>query len=175
MASILEGQPTELEVGLVGVDHEGVGAFSREYAGVAVIAEVEYAVDRHQCLGRSQRIGTENPDAIVNVRLTAAEKAKLREDAELASLSVSEFVRRWSLGRPVLAKVDAAVIRELRRLERLVSLSTSIVKSSRSWEERHHRFVVAGMRYEKTGSGAAIFIGEVGVKASSADRGASLA
>ena len=111
----------------------------------------------------------------MNVRLTAAEKAKLREDAELASLSVSEFVRRRSLGRPVLAKVNAAVIRELRRLERLVSLSTSIVKSSRSWEERHHRFVVAGMRYEKTGSGAAIFIGEVGVKASSADRGASLA
>ena len=50
-----------------------------------------------------------------------------------------------------------------------------IVKSARSWEELHHRFAVAGMRYEKTGSGATIFIGEVGVKASSADRGASLA
>jgi hypothetical protein len=51
----------------------------------------------------------------------------------------------------------------------------AIVKTSRSWEELHHRFAVAGMRYEKTGSGATIFIGEVGVKASSADRGASLA
>ena len=51
----------------------------------------------------------------------------------------------------------------------------AIVKSSRSWEELHHRFAVAGMRYEKTGSGATIFIGKVGVKASSADRAASLA
>jgi hypothetical protein len=67
-----------------------------------------------------QRIGTENLDNIVNVRMTAAEKARLREDAELASLSVSEFVRRRSLGRPVLAKADAAVIRELRRLGGLV-------------------------------------------------------
>ncbi len=50
----------------------------------------------------------------------------------------------------------------------------AIVKRSRSWEELHSRFAVAGMRYEKTGSGATIFIGEVGVKASSADRGASL-
>lgn len=50
----------------------------------------------------------------------------------------------------------------------------AIVKSSRSWEELHRRFAVAGMRYEMTGSGATIFIGEVGVKASSADRGASL-
>lgn len=51
----------------------------------------------------------------------------------------------------------------------------AIVKSSRSWQELHSRFAIAGMRYERTGSGATIFIGEVGVKASSADRGASLA
>ena len=51
----------------------------------------------------------------------------------------------------------------------------AIVKSARSWQALHHRFAVAGMRYEKTGSGATIFIGEVGIKASSADRAASLA
>ncbi len=50
-----------------------------------------------------------------------------------------------------------------------------IVQSARSWQEVHDRFSMAGMRYEKTGSGATIFVGEVGVKASSADRGASLA
>ena len=67
-----------------------------------------------------QRLGHENLDAIVNVRLTSAEKVRLREDAEMASLSVSEYVRRRSLGRPVLAKADQVVIRELRRLGGLV-------------------------------------------------------
>ena len=67
-----------------------------------------------------QRVGTENLGAIVNVRLTAAEKATLREDAAMASLSVSELVRRRALGRSVLAKADQVVIRELRRLGGLV-------------------------------------------------------
>lgn len=67
-----------------------------------------------------QRLGHENLDAIVNVRLTSAEKVRLRENAEMASLSVSEYVRRRSLGRPVLAKADQVVIRELRRLGGLV-------------------------------------------------------
>lgn len=63
-----------------------------------------------------QRRGAENLESVVNVRLTAAEKASLQENAEMASLSVSELVRRRALGRPVLAKADQVVIRELRRL-----------------------------------------------------------
>jgi len=51
----------------------------------------------------------------------------------------------------------------------------AIVKRARNWQELHQGFAAAGMRYEKTGSGATIFIGQVGVKASSADRSASLA
>lgn len=50
-----------------------------------------------------------------------------------------------------------------------------LVKRASSWQELHAGFAAAGLRYEKTGSGATIFVGEVGVKASSADRGASLA
>ena len=34
----------------------------------------------------------------------------------------------------------------------------AIVKSARSWQELHDRFATAGMRYEKTGSGATIFV-----------------
>lgn len=55
-------------------------------------------------------------DAVVNVRLTTAEKARLREDAESAGLSVSELVRRRYFGRPIVAHADMATIRELRRL-----------------------------------------------------------
>ena len=58
--------------------------------------------------------------AVVNVRLTAAEKARLKDDADLAGLSVSEFVRRRAFGRPIIAQADAVTIKELRRLGGLV-------------------------------------------------------
>ena len=49
-----------------------------------------------------------------------------------------------------------------------------IIKQSQTWAQLHHELSRKGMRYEKTGSGATLFVGEVGVKASSADRAASL-
>jgi len=55
-------------------------------------------------------------DAVINVRLTSAEKARLREDADLAGLSVSELVRRRYFGRPIVANADAVMLKELRRL-----------------------------------------------------------
>ena len=58
--------------------------------------------------------------AVVNVRMTLAEKAELKDAADLAGLSVSEYVRRRALGRVVIAHADAAIIKELRRLGGLV-------------------------------------------------------
>ena len=55
-------------------------------------------------------------DAVINVRLTAAEKARLKEDADAAGLSVSELVRRRYFGRPIVANADAVMLKELRRL-----------------------------------------------------------
>ncbi len=49
-----------------------------------------------------------------------------------------------------------------------------IIKKAQTWEQLHRELAAAGMRYEKTGSGATLFVGDVGVKASSADRDASL-
>ena len=66
---------------------------------------------------------TRGPDplsAIINVRLTAAEKARLQEDADLAALSMSELVRRRYFGRPIVANADAVTIRELRRIGALL-------------------------------------------------------
>jgi hypothetical protein len=63
-----------------------------------------------------ERHGTEPLDAVVNVRLTSAEKAQLLEDAAIAGLTVSALSRRRMLGRRVVANVDAVMIRELRRL-----------------------------------------------------------
>lgn len=60
--------------------------------------------------------GLEPLDAVINVRLTATEKTKLKEDADLAGLSLSELVRRRYFGKPILANADAVMLKELRRL-----------------------------------------------------------
>ncbi|MCB5364986.1 MobB mobilization protein [Pusillimonas sp. CC-YST705] len=67
-----------------------------------------------------QKIGAERLDAVVNVRLTASEKARLKEDADLAGLGVSELVRRRYFGRPVVANADAVMLKELRRVAGLL-------------------------------------------------------
>jgi len=50
-----------------------------------------------------------------------------------------------------------------------------IIKRAQTWEQLHRELAAKGMRYEKTGSGATVFVGDVGVKASDVDRNASLA
>ncbi len=55
-------------------------------------------------------------DALCHLRLTVEEKQRIRDDADIAGLTISEFVRRRALGRAILPATDLAVIRELRRL-----------------------------------------------------------
>lgn len=54
--------------------------------------------------------------ARVNLRVTHAELEQLREDADMAGLSLSELVRRRYFGRPIITRSDDVTIRELRRL-----------------------------------------------------------
>lgn len=49
-----------------------------------------------------------------------------------------------------------------------------IIKRAQTWKQLHRELAEQGMRYKKTGSWATLFVGEVGVKASRADREASL-
>lgn len=60
--------------------------------------------------------GTEPLDAVINVRLTVTEKGRLKEDSDLAGLSMSELVRRRYFGRPIIANADAVMLKELRRI-----------------------------------------------------------
>lgn len=60
--------------------------------------------------------GEEPLTALVRVRLTPAEKQRLRDDSELAGLTMSELVRRRTFGRTVLASADLTMVRELRRV-----------------------------------------------------------
>ena len=63
-----------------------------------------------------QKIGDDELDAVVNVRLTSEEKERLRDDADMAALSMSALVRARYFGRPVVAHADQVMIKELRRL-----------------------------------------------------------
>lgn len=67
-----------------------------------------------------QKLGHEALDAIVNVRLTSSEKERLKEDADMAGLSMSELVRRRYFGKPIIANADAIMLKELRRIGGLV-------------------------------------------------------
>jgi hypothetical protein len=55
-------------------------------------------------------------DKKISVRLTAAEKIQLAEDAQIAGLGLSELVRRRYFGRRIIANADTVILRELRRL-----------------------------------------------------------
>ena len=87
-----------------------------------------------------QKLGDEPLDAIVNVRLTSLEKGRLKEDADLAGLSMSELVRRRYFGRPIIANADAVVLKELRRMGGLLK----------------HTHNVSGSVYSKETSGALV-------------------
>jgi len=60
------------------------------------------------------------------MRMTEEEMEQLRTDAEVAGVTLSELVRRRSLGRPVNAAIDMTAIRELRRLGGLQKLTMKI-------------------------------------------------
>ena len=60
-------------------------------------------------------VGISSLDAVINVRVSSAEKEALRDDAETAGLTLSAYCRRRFLGHAVVARTDRATIRELRR------------------------------------------------------------
>ncbi len=50
----------------------------------------------------------------------------------------------------------------------------AIIQSATDWQTLHRQLAEKGIRYEKKGSGAMLFVGEVAIKPSSVDRAASL-
>ena len=50
------------------------------------------------------------------MRLTAAERQQLIEEADLAGMSISELLRKRAFGKTIHAATDLMMIRELRRL-----------------------------------------------------------
>jgi len=63
-----------------------------------------------------EKLGDDELDAVVNVRLTSKEKERLRLEADIAGLSMSALVRARYFGRPIVAHADLVTIKHLNRL-----------------------------------------------------------
>jgi len=76
---------------------------------------------------------------------------------------------------PEQAKCDMEQRTGEKSAERIaIETGAPIIKAATSWQKLHQSLAEEGMRYERVGSGAVLFVNEVGVKASRADREASL-
>lgn len=57
----------------------------------------------------------ENLEGRIDIRVTREERQEIQEQAEASGLSVSEYVRRRTLGRRVDSVVEVRMLSELRR------------------------------------------------------------
>lgn len=77
--------------------------------------------------------------------------------------------------RPTQDKCDREAHSGYRSAERTaIEEAAPIIASAKSWEELHIALAERGMRYERTGSGAKVFVGDTALKASRVARDASL-
>ena len=70
---------------------------------------------------------------LVTLRVTMEEKMRLAEQASIAGLSVSEYIRRRFFGgRPLIAHTDEMMIRELRRLGGLLKHNFETLRQAKA-------------------------------------------
>ena len=69
------------------------------------------------------------------LRLSAEENERLARQADAASISVSEYIRRLCFGgRPITSRTDSQTIRELRRLGGLLKCNFESVRAAGGYQ-----------------------------------------
>jgi hypothetical protein len=68
------------------------------------------------------QLGPEPLDAVIHLRVTLEEREEIEAAAKAAAMSRSQYIRRRIFGRKVIAKTDAQMVAELRRLGGLLKL-----------------------------------------------------
>ena len=69
------------------------------------------------------------------LRLSAEENERLTRQADVAGISVSEYIRRLCFGgRPITSRTDSQTIRELRRLGGLLKHNFESVRSAGGYQ-----------------------------------------
>ena len=77
--------------------------------------------------------------------------------------------------KPTQPRRDMEIRTGEKSIERIaIEEAGPIIKQAKTWQELHSGLSEKGMRYERTGSGAMIYVGDIAVKASNVDRNASL-
>ena len=67
--------------------------------------------------GKTKNVGRTADRQWVTIRVTLEEKNRLLQQADIAGLSLSEYMRRRFFGgRPLIAQADATMVGELRRV-----------------------------------------------------------
>ena len=102
---------------------------------------------------------------------------KPQEKARYVVLENGELARRKS-GReikPRQAALDVEHATGEKSAQRIAQeRGHDIIRDADSWEDMHRKLAEVGLRFEKKGSGAVIFVGDIAVKASSVDRAFSM-
>jgi len=78
---------------------------------------------------------TQGSNLRIEVRITEEEKATIRDQANSASLTMSEYVRRTALGKRILSTMDQKAAGELARLGGLQKHLLSQIKGLPDEEE----------------------------------------
>jgi hypothetical protein len=112
-------------------------------------------------------------------RSLAAARYRTNDQAELVMDGSTKrpkiFTARDKAKRPTALAQDMEVQTGEKSAQRIgIEQGAPIMAAATSWGELHGKLAQAGMRYERKGSGAILYVGQVPVKASSVDRQASL-
>lgn len=99
-----------------------------------------------------------------NARYTVIENGEIEKDQKPAKGRQPEQRKRDRENRTGEKSAERIAIEN----------AASIIQESTTWPQLHERLAHAGMRYERKGSGALIFVNDIPLKPSSVDRGASM-
>ena len=102
----------------------------------------------------------------------AAEENALYAVLENGELARRRIARERKPKQPALDFEHATGEKSAQRIAQ--ERGHAIIKNAKSWAELHEKLAGAGLRFEKKGSGAIIFVGDIAVKASSVDRAFSM-
>ena len=147
------------ELADVGLRYEKTGSGARVFVGKTFIKASQ--IDRQASLSKLQaRLGPYEPASAPAAPVTSNKPAAVRrERPKQPSQRQADMEHRTGEKSAVRIAIESGA---------------PILRRAETWAQLHRDLAGVGMRYEKSGSGATVFVGDTGVKASSVDRQASL-
>ena len=109
-----------------------------------------------------------------NARYQTNDKGELVIDEQTKRPALSKSADNTKAQEPTSKAKDMEIQTGEKSAQRLaIEQAAPIIQNANSWHELHEKLEAIGMEYRREGSGAKIFVGDVGVKASDVDRKAS--